>query len=335
MGGDDWEGPLSGITVISDITAPQGDISHTEVVDLVRRGERASRHGHQDEALGWFREAIARDPGDPRAWMGVGYALGKRGDYAEEVLCCDRALELAPDLKEAWVTRGFALGKLERYEEKIASCDQALQIDPDFAPAWNNRGHALGMLGRYEEEVECCRRATLLRPRYLSAWVNQGIALGKLKRYREEIVCYNRALRIFPGYQAAWVNKGVALCQIGKYEEALESFNRAEEVGFIGDRIAYWRGYALAKTGQPLEAIEILDAVVTAEPRHADAWVIMSNCYFTLGRLDESARCFRIAYDIDIHDVQVRIMRGISHFKAGRFDEGIGCISEIFGILAR
>jgi len=74
---------------------------------------------------------------------------------------------------------------------------------------------------------------------------------------------------------------------------------------------------------------------VKIQPRNADAWVIMSNCHFTLGRLDESARCFRVAYNIDITDVHSRLREGLISFKSGRFDDGIKALSGIFGILLR
>jgi len=67
----------------------------------------------------------------------------------------------------------------------------------------------------------------------------------------------------------------------------------------------------------------------------ADAWVVLSNSCFMLGRLDESARAFDQAYYIDVHEVRSGIVKGMSLLKGGKFDEAIRSLSEVLGIMLR
>jgi tetratricopeptide (TPR) repeat protein len=67
----------------------------------------------------------------------------------------------------------------------------------------------------------------------------------------------------------------------------------------------------------------------------ADAWVVLSNSCFMLGRLDESARAFDKAYYIDVHEVRSGIVKGMSLLKGGKFDEAIRSLSEVLGIMLR
>ncbi|MGB7993942.1 tetratricopeptide repeat protein, partial [Methanoregula sp.] len=83
------------------------------------------------------------------------------------------------------------------------------------------------------------------------------------------------------------------------------------------------------------EAIQCLEKALSLDPTIADAWVVLSNSCFALGRLEESARAFDQAYYIDIHDVRAGVVKGLSLFKAKKFDDALHSFSEVLGILRR
>ena len=61
----------------------------------------------------------------------------------------------------------------------------------------------------------------------------------------------------------------------------------------------------------------------------------MSNCYFMLGKLDDSVRCFMVAYDIDKEDIKSCISESVTLIRDGKIDDAIRSISQAFGILIR
>jgi len=303
---------------------------------LTREGVLASRRGRHDEALGLLSRALQEDPTHVPAWVASGFVLGKLGRFREEVKACDQALALDPENVEAWINRGFALGKLLRFSEKLLCCERAIHLDPSNARAWNAKGHALGELGRFEEELECTAIATSLRPRYVGAWVNHGYALLKLKRRKEAVSSFSRALAIYPGFSSAWILEGIAYCELGKFRDALACFARAEESRpLTGSRNMYWKGLALSRTGMRKEAVRILEGVVRDDPRHVDAWIELSNCHFLSGEIEESVRCFMVAYDLDRESIRDCLSRAVTLLKEGRKEEGIRALSEALGILVR
>ena len=81
------------------------------------------------------------------------------------------------------------------------------------------------------------------------------------------------------------------------------------------------------------EAIPCLEKALRLDPTNADAWVVMSNSCFMLGRLEESAKAFDQAYYIDAREVRSGVVKGLSLLKSGRIDDALRCFSEIFGIL--
>ena len=63
--------------------------------------------------------------------------------------------------------------------------------------------------------------------------------------------------------------------------------------------------------GRHTDAIQCLEKALSLDPSIADAWVVMSNSCFMIGRLEESARAF---------DQTVEALR---------------CLSDVLGILLR
>jgi superkiller protein 3 len=317
--------------------AHSGRESGTAVArELTREGILASRKGRHEEALALFSEALQQDPTYVPAWVASGFALGKLGRFREEIKACDQALALDPANVEAWINRGFALGKLLRFSEKLVCCEKAIQLDPSNARAWNARGHTLGELGRFEDELTCTAIATSLRPRYVGAWVNRGYAFLKLRRFEEALSCFSQALSIYPGFSSAWTLKGIAFCELRRFRDAVSCFTRAEESRpFSGSRNLYWKGLALSRTGRREEAISILERVIREDPRHVDAWIELSNCYFLSGAIEESVRCFMVAYGLDKESIRDCLSRAVRLLKEGRKEEGLRSLSEALGILVR
>lgn len=75
--------------------------------------------------------------------------------------------------------------------------------------------------------------------------------------------------------------------------------------------------------------------MVAKDSRYDDAWVILSNCHFMLGNLDDSVRCFMSAYNIDKTDIRESVKKGIIMWRQGNSREAVQCMSNVFGILLR
>ena len=83
------------------------------------------------------------------------------------------------------------------------------------------------------------------------------------------------------------------------------------------------------------EAVICLEKALAIDRSIADAWVVLSNSCFMLGRLDESARAFDQAYYIDAKDVRTGVVKGLVLLKRGKFDDALRCLSDVFGVLLR
>jgi len=71
-----------------------------QVRELVRQGRAAARMGERTKAEEFFRQALALDEEDAKAWLGLASVME---DDTERRACLERALALAPDSDEVQV----------------------------------------------------------------------------------------------------------------------------------------------------------------------------------------------------------------------------------------
>jgi len=143
-------------------------------------------HDDADQAVAYFRHAVAADPNFARAHAGLADALLQRAvigrgvprageipdAVAEEALAAiGRAERLAPMLAETRVSRGLAARVLEHNEERaFALYREAIELDPNLVRAYYHL--ARGVQG--EEGIAALEKAIALDP--LSAELHLWLA---------------------------------------------------------------------------------------------------------------------------------------------------------------
>jgi tetratricopeptide (TPR) repeat protein len=158
--------------------APLVDSYHCTPVSPTQLGFAAMTRGAPDEALPRFRDALARDPRDPAALFGMGWASQVKGNLAEATSfyaeAAPRAAETG-DLDTEYFAR-FDLGTLYAQQGKhddAASSFRATLAVVDRAPdrfadrawsPWLNLGLALSATGQVDDARAALERARSLRP---------------------------------------------------------------------------------------------------------------------------------------------------------------------------
>jgi tetratricopeptide (TPR) repeat protein len=106
--------------------------------------------GNYDSALGYFRNAIERNPARVEAWIEVGFCMVKQGKNDEAIKALQRAIQLKPDSAEAWNKLGDAFYYATRYPEAVSAYQQAVKIKPNMAEAHYNLGVTYAEMGDRE-----------------------------------------------------------------------------------------------------------------------------------------------------------------------------------------
>jgi serine/threonine-protein kinase len=239
---------------------------------VVSKGKyvEARDRGRQEEAIGYFRAAVAVKRDSPVAHNDLGGALHDRGDLA---------------------------GATRSYRE-------AIRLDPLFVLAHNNLGIALRDRGRLEEAVRCHRKAIRLAPRDASVHANLGITLHALRDVKGAIRSYREAIRLSPKLALAHNNLGSALRACGDLDGSLRSHRKAVRLDPEDAEAHYNLGIALGESGDPEGAIRSYREAIRLNPRLAQPHINLGTALEARGDREGAIRCYREAIRLGPRDAK-------------------------------
>lgn len=94
--------------------------------------------GNYDNAVGYFENAVNKNPKRAEAWVQVGYCKVKQGKNQEAIRAYQQALQLKPDSAEIHNKLGDAYYYAGHLREAIDSYTEAARLKPDCAEAYYN-----------------------------------------------------------------------------------------------------------------------------------------------------------------------------------------------------
>ena len=250
-------------------------------------------------AIGEFERAIELDPGFAEAYAGladsynmlrVRYSAGGVFDPVREA--AQRAVDLAPDLPTAHRGLGGILTSAGQWESAEREYELAISLSPGYALAHSWLGIFMSLTGRPEEGLVHVQRAMELDP--VSHQASVAGVFERLRRYGTAASYLRRAIELSPDWAAPVGQLGRVFVAMGDYDEAERVY--AEYSRLLGvtpdslansERLAAYerfarRGYTqlilpapglslssqawhFVRTGQVNEALEALEAAITAD----------------------------------------------------------------------
>ena len=160
-------------------------------------------------ARGYFERALALDPNNLDALLGVGrvdYSVGgaylsddREAQLAAGEVAIAKVLSQRPNDALAHEIMGGILNQTHRSEQGIAELERALALDPNLATAHGDIGLAKMFVGRPEETEAHEKEALRLSPRDSFAWLwlhFEGGAKMGLGANEEAVALFRRSIEI-------------------------------------------------------------------------------------------------------------------------------------------
>jgi serine/threonine-protein kinase len=174
-----------------------------------------------DEAIGFYRTAVALRPNSPGAHLNLGLALMEKGLPSEASAAYRNAIRLKPDYTTAYLNLGIALQNNGSLDEAIAAYRQAVRLKPDEAESQNYLGMALGYNGLWDEAQACFKDAVQLKPNDPAIHNNLGCAFRNNGALDEAIAAFREAIRLNPEAAISHANLADCLERKGLLDEAI------------------------------------------------------------------------------------------------------------------
>ena len=125
-------------------TKPKGDIAESSY----RNGLESLWLGNYDSAVGYFENAVNRNPKRADAWVKVGYCKVKQGKNQEAIKAYLEALQLKPadaeihnKLGDAYYYAGRMLDAIDEYTEAARLCPECAEFFYNLAIAYFESGN--------------------------------------------------------------------------------------------------------------------------------------------------------------------------------------------------
>ena len=147
----------------------------------------------------------------------MGQAMRDKGDLNEAVRYYKRAVALRPDSAEARTDLGFALKRADRLQEALTELTKAVELAPDLPRGHFHLAEALSQKGDVNTALVEYEAARRLRPNDIEYAVKYGVALmATTRRGRRRVAACNsvgseqlRRLPIaWPSPAAYWQSHG-------------------------------------------------------------------------------------------------------------------------------
>jgi tetratricopeptide (TPR) repeat protein len=224
-----------------------------------------------EEAIGYYRAAVAIRPDNSGAHNDLGVALHEQGKLDEAVQAFGKAIALQPDLALPYSNLGNALRAQRKLDEAVQALRKAIALRPDLAEAHNNLGNALRAQRKLDEAVRALRKAIALQPEVAGVHQNLGLALHEQGKLDEAVQAFRKGIALQPDYAEAHYNLGLALRAQGKPDGAVQALRKAIALQPDYAEAHYNLGLALHEQRKLDEAVQAYRKAVALRPDLAEA----------------------------------------------------------------
>jgi len=227
--------------------------------------QKSESRASMEESIGYFEEAIKRDPTFAPAYVGVAASYDELGTVfigappeetrAKVMSATRKALELDPELADAHLLLAHMQALQWQWAEAEAEFKRALKLNPSDATAQSRFAAWLLCQGRTDEALAWTQRAREHDPLAVS------------------------------GADIGWI-----LFHARRYDEAIHELRSELAVQPDQPTVLWYLGFALIAKGQPEEAIPVLEKSVAGSNRSPGPIGVLVRAYAQAGRRTDALR---------------------------------------------
>jgi tetratricopeptide (TPR) repeat protein len=251
------------------------------------------REGRLDEAVAEFEKALALNPHDADALLGLAGIAALRGNRPRAEHLAQAALATNPDFPPALAQLADLRRDAGDLGEAIRLYREALALDDASPGLYLGLGDCLARAGQHAEAEKAFRRVISLQPDSFEAWYNLGVSTSQQGRFDEAVASYEKALALDPKhalYAAALNNLGTVQLDRGRKDLAMARWEEAVKASPTQLEARYNLASQYLERDRLDDAIRLLEEAARLAPNHELVHARLGRAYLRKGRGEDAWR---------------------------------------------
>ncbi len=311
---------------------------HTEDAEAYRLYLKGRHHWNRwteegfYKAIGYFQQAVERDPDYALAYTGLAdsYVLLGWNSYlppkdafpkAKEAALT--ALQLDSRLGEAHAPRAAALWLYDwQWQDAQTEFKCSLELNPTYPTANHWHAEYLMTMGRQAEAIAKMKNSQELDPLSLIISVAIGWASYMARRYDEAIEQLLRTVELDPNYPVTYWILGLLYRITGRHELAIDAGEKGVNLSGGSPLMRAALAHTYGVSGRAKEALLVLDDLTKLAKHKYVAPHFLAGIHIGLGENERAIECLEKSYEEHSHwliylhlDPSMDALRSDPHFQ--------------------
>jgi len=290
---------------------------HTEDAEAYRLYLQGRHHWNRwteegfYKAIGFFQQAIEKDPSYALAYAGVADCyvllgwnsyLPPKDAFPKGKAAAMSALEIAPDLGEAHTALAAVLWLHDwQWPETQKEFRRSLELNPCYPTANHYYAECLMTMGRNAEALTGMEKSLELDPLSLIINVAIGWAHYHARKYDEAVAQLLRTVELDPNYPMTYWILGLIYRETERYDLAISAGEKSVNLSSGSPLMRAALAQTFATAGAAQEAIQILDDLQKLAKERYVAPHFFAGIYVGLGEHDRAIEYLEKSYAEHCH----------------------------------
>jgi serine/threonine-protein kinase len=285
--------------------------------------------GDSDEAIGYFRAAVAQRPQSPAA-QNLGARLYLDGKLPEAEAIFREAALRHPRDAVALRKLAMVLNAEKRYPEADKAARAAIDVNPNLAVAHHELGLALQAQGKIPEAIAAFQAARPLDPTVAASCLSLGALFSQQNKLDEAEAEYREAVRREPKHASCWRDLGILLKKRRNFEEAKKAFDTAIQLRPKDARAHFLVGTLYLDQRLFPDAESALQHAIRLKSDYGDAYLNLGSALASQGKARVAETAFRDALRYLPDSTYATYYLGRVLYFQQRFDEAVAPLRHAY-----
>jgi eukaryotic-like serine/threonine-protein kinase len=290
---------------------------HTEDAEAYRLYLQGRHHWNRwteegfYKAIGYFRQAVEKDPSYALAYAGVADSfvllgwnsyLAPKDAFPKGKQAAMTALEIVPDLGEAHTALAAVLWLHDwRWPEAQLEFKRSLELCPSYPTANHWYAEYVMTVGRPVDAIAKMKSSQDLDPLSLIISVAIGWAYYMARRYDEAMQQLLRTVELDPNYPVTYWILGLLYRITGRYESAITAGEKGVSLSGGSPLMRAALAHTYGKAGRRKDALQVLDDLTELAKHKYVAPQFFAGIHIALGEKDRAVECLEESYQEHSH----------------------------------